>query len=111
MSQENVERMRGAMVAFNQRDGAALDGFLATDAEIVPVRAALEGTTYRGRDAGTQYCGGRDPELGEPAMGCGGAIETATAGFLPWDTFVARGATAVPPLTRGQDGSPTSATV
>jgi ketosteroid isomerase-like protein len=56
MSQENVERMRGAMVAFNQRDGAALDGFLATDAEIVPVRAALEGTTYRGQDAGTQYC-------------------------------------------------------
>jgi ketosteroid isomerase-like protein len=44
------------MVAFNQRDGAALDGFLATDAEIVPVRAALEGTTYRGQDAGTQYC-------------------------------------------------------
>jgi ketosteroid isomerase-like protein len=56
MSQENVEWMRGAMEAFNQRDGAALDGFLATDAEIVPVRAALEGTTYRGADAGTQYC-------------------------------------------------------
>jgi ketosteroid isomerase-like protein len=56
MSQENVERMRGAMEAFNQRDGAALDAFLATDAEVVPVRAALEGTTYRGRDAGTRYC-------------------------------------------------------
>ena len=56
MSQENVERMRGAMEAFNRRDGAAFDGFLAHDAEIVPVRAALEGTTYRGPDAGTQYC-------------------------------------------------------
>ena len=56
MSQENVERMRGAMEAFNRRDGAAFDGFLAGDAEIVPVRAALEGTTYRGPDAGTQYC-------------------------------------------------------
>jgi ketosteroid isomerase-like protein len=56
MSQENVERMKGAMEAFNERDGAALDDFLATDAEIVPVRAALEGTMYRGGDAGTQYC-------------------------------------------------------
>jgi ketosteroid isomerase-like protein len=56
MSQENVERMRGAMEAFNQRDGSAFDGFLARDAEIVPVRAAVEGTTYRGVDAGSQYC-------------------------------------------------------
>jgi ketosteroid isomerase-like protein len=56
MSQENVERMRGVMEAFNQRDGASFDGFLAGDVEIVPVRAALEGTTYRGTDAGTQYC-------------------------------------------------------
>ena len=45
MSQENVERMRAAMEAFNRRDGAAFDNFLARDAEVVPVRAALEGTT------------------------------------------------------------------
>jgi ketosteroid isomerase-like protein len=56
MSQENVNRMRGAMEAFNRRDGAAFDRFLADEAEIVPVRAALEGTTYRGAHAGTQYC-------------------------------------------------------
>ena len=55
MSQENVDRMRTAMEAFNRGDGGAFDGLLADDAEIVPVRAALEGTIYRGRDAGTQY--------------------------------------------------------
>ena len=56
MSQENVERMSATMEAFNQGDGGALDGFLASNAEIVPLRAALEGTIYRGPDAGTQYC-------------------------------------------------------
>src|SRR2546425_2377762 len=56
MSQENVERMRAVMEAFNQGDGKTFDDFLASDAEIVPVRAALEGTIYRGPDAGTQYC-------------------------------------------------------
>ena len=55
MSQENVETMRAVMAAFNRGDGEAFDHFLATDAEIVPVRAALEGTIYRGADAGTQY--------------------------------------------------------
>jgi ketosteroid isomerase-like protein len=44
------------MEAFNRREGEAFDHFLASDAEVVPVRAALEGTTYRGPNAGTQYC-------------------------------------------------------
>jgi ketosteroid isomerase-like protein len=56
MSQTNVEVMRKAMEAFNQRDGGGFDALLSPDAEIVPVRASLEGTTYRGGDAGTQYC-------------------------------------------------------
>ena len=56
MSQENVETMSAALEAFNRRDGPAFDALLAEDAEIVPVRAALEGTTYRGRTAATQYC-------------------------------------------------------
>jgi ketosteroid isomerase-like protein len=56
MSQENVEVMRRAMDAFNRGDGKAFDRLLTSDAEVVPVRAALEGTTYRGLDAGTQYC-------------------------------------------------------
>jgi ketosteroid isomerase-like protein len=55
MSQENVTRLEAAVEAFNNRDGEQFDRLLAADAEIVPVRAALEGTTYRGPDAGSQY--------------------------------------------------------
>jgi ketosteroid isomerase-like protein len=40
--------MRAAMAAFNRRDGEALGAVLAEDAEIVPVRAAVDGTVYRG---------------------------------------------------------------
>jgi len=47
--------MRAAMAAFNRRDGEALGAVLAEDAEIVPVRAAVDGTVYRGPDAGAQY--------------------------------------------------------
>jgi hypothetical protein len=56
MSQENVEAMRAAMEAFNQRDGKAFGAFLAEDAEIVPVRAVVDGTVYRGPYAAEQYC-------------------------------------------------------
>jgi len=56
MSQENVEAMRTAMEAFKRRDGKGFDDFLARDAEIVPVRVAVEGTIYCGPDAATQYC-------------------------------------------------------
>ena len=55
MSQENVDRLRAAIEAFNERDGAKFDRLLAPDAEIVPVRAAVEGTTYRGQNAASQY--------------------------------------------------------
>jgi ketosteroid isomerase-like protein len=60
MSKENVEIVRTAMEAFNRRDGEAFGAFLARDAEIVPVRAALEGTVYRGPDAAVQYCAAVD---------------------------------------------------
>jgi|SRR5215211_3807094 len=56
MSQQNVEAVRAAMEAFNRRDGVAFGAFLAKDAEIVPVRAVLEGTVYRGHDAAAGYC-------------------------------------------------------
>ena len=56
MSQENVEIMRSAIEAFNRRDGPRFGALLADDAEIVPVRAALEGTVYRGPEAAEQYC-------------------------------------------------------
>ena len=60
MSQENAAIMRAAMEAFNRRDGEAFGALLARDAEIVPVRAALEGTVYRGPDAAAQYCAAVD---------------------------------------------------
>jgi ketosteroid isomerase-like protein len=60
MSQENVARLRTAVEAFNERNGTEFDQLLAPDAEIVPVRAALEGTTYRGRRAGSEYCAAVD---------------------------------------------------
>jgi ketosteroid isomerase-like protein len=56
VSRENVEIMRAALEAFNRRDGAGFDALLDRDAEIVPVRAAIEETSYRGPDAGSQYC-------------------------------------------------------
>ena len=55
MSEENVEHLRAAIEAFNRRDGAKFDALLTDDVAIVPVRAALEGTTYQGSDAGSQY--------------------------------------------------------
>jgi ketosteroid isomerase-like protein len=57
---ENVEAMKQALEAFNRRDGEAFGAFLSRDAEIVPVRAALEGTVFRGPDAATQYCAAVD---------------------------------------------------
>ena len=60
MSQENVEAMRAAMEAFNRRDADAFGALFADDAEIVPVRAALEGIVYRGPDAAAQYCAAID---------------------------------------------------
>ena len=54
MSQQNVELVRVAVEAFNRRDGAAFDALLASDAEIVPVRAAVERVSYQGADAGSQ---------------------------------------------------------
>jgi hypothetical protein len=68
MSDENVDRLRAAIEAFNERDGTKFDGLLAPNAEIVPIRAAVEGTTYRGRGAASQYLAGRG-QLGIPQMG------------------------------------------
>jgi ketosteroid isomerase-like protein len=60
MSEENVKVVRTAMDAFNRRDAETFAAYLAEDAEIVPMRAALEGTVYRGRDAASQYCAAVD---------------------------------------------------
>jgi ketosteroid isomerase-like protein len=55
MSEENVDSMRAVIEAFNRRDVEALKALLAADAEIVPIRAAMEGTVYRGPDAAEQW--------------------------------------------------------
>ncbi|MCW3034183.1 MAG: hypothetical protein JWM60_2528 [Solirubrobacterales bacterium] len=52
----NVELMRTALQAFNSRDRAGFDALLDENAEIVPVRAVIDGTTFCGPDAASQYC-------------------------------------------------------
>jgi ketosteroid isomerase-like protein len=54
MSPENVELVRQGVAAFNRRDMKALEALSAADAELVPLRAALEGTAYRGPGAWAQ---------------------------------------------------------
>lgn len=56
MSEREADTLLAAIAAFNRRDGDAFGAVLAHDAEVVPVRAALEGTVYRGRQAGRAYC-------------------------------------------------------
>ena len=62
MSQENVGVVQcgNRIEAFNPRDGEAFGALLADDAEIVPVRAVLEGTVHRGPDAASEYCAAVD---------------------------------------------------
>jgi ketosteroid isomerase-like protein len=60
VSERNAATMRAAIEAFNRRDEGAFGALLADDAEIVPIRAAVERTTYRGPDAASQYCAAVD---------------------------------------------------
>lgn len=55
MSQEDVDTIRTGLDALNRRD---IDGMLANlqpDAEMVPLRAVLDGTVYRGHDGLRQW--------------------------------------------------------
>jgi ketosteroid isomerase-like protein len=56
MSQENVDLVLTALDTFNRRDGRSFDALLTPDAEIVPVRAAIESAVYRGPTSGSDYC-------------------------------------------------------
>lgn len=51
MSQDNVETARQVLEAVNRRDLEAFGAPFAADAEIVPIRSAVDGTVYRGPDA------------------------------------------------------------
>jgi ketosteroid isomerase-like protein len=56
MSQENVELLRRAIKAINDRDLDAGDDLITEDFEFVPYLARLvETTTYRGRDGLRKY--------------------------------------------------------
>ena len=48
MSAENVESVRRLMAGFNDRDFDAMAAELSADAELYPLRAQLEGKSYRG---------------------------------------------------------------
>ena len=51
MPQENVEVALRGIEVFNRHDAEALQAMCAPDVAWVPLRAALEGTSYRGPDA------------------------------------------------------------
>jgi len=51
MSEENVGRARRMIEWFNARDEEAAQAHSTDDVEIVPLRAAMEGTSYRGPQA------------------------------------------------------------
>ena len=48
MSERDLETIRGGLEALNRRDLDGMLSALAEDVELVPLRAVLEGTVYRG---------------------------------------------------------------
>jgi SnoaL-like domain len=110
MSQANVEIMRAAIEAFNRRDGEGFGAFLANDAEIVPVRAALEGTVNRGPDAAAQYCAAVDESWEDLRWEVEEVIRTVGVGFSPWGVFEAGVVGAVQSSMREARGWPASVT-
>jgi ketosteroid isomerase-like protein len=55
MSERNAEIVRRAQAAINRRDIEALGVLMAPECEIVPLRAALESTVFRGPDAAAKW--------------------------------------------------------
>jgi ketosteroid isomerase-like protein len=60
MSQEDVEVVRQAVEAFNRHDAEAMQAFCMPEVEIVPLRAAVDGTVYRGPDAVARFAADTD---------------------------------------------------
>jgi ketosteroid isomerase-like protein len=57
MSAESVEVVSRALSAFNRRDESGLLALCHPDIEWIPMRASLEGKTYRGHDGVRQALG------------------------------------------------------
>jgi ketosteroid isomerase-like protein len=55
VSEENVQIARLMGEYFNSGDREAFGGLFAPDAEIIPLRAALEGTVYRGPNSAADF--------------------------------------------------------
>jgi ketosteroid isomerase-like protein len=55
MPEENVEKALELVDRFNERDVEAIQALFTRDVEIVPTRAALEGTRYSGPTAAAQW--------------------------------------------------------
>jgi ketosteroid isomerase-like protein len=53
--EDNVETTRQALEYFNRGDREALRAMAAPNAEVIPLRAALEGTVYRGENAFAEF--------------------------------------------------------
>jgi ketosteroid isomerase-like protein len=51
MAEENAELVRRGIEAFNRHDVEGMQATCTPDFELVPLRAAMEGTTYSGPDA------------------------------------------------------------
>jgi ketosteroid isomerase-like protein len=54
-SPSHLELLQMGVEAFNRRDAAAFKALFAPDAEMVPLRGALEGTIYRGPGAAEEF--------------------------------------------------------
>jgi ketosteroid isomerase-like protein len=55
MAHANLDLLRLGVEAFNHGDVEAFKALFSADAEIVPLRGALEGTVYRGQDAADRF--------------------------------------------------------
>jgi ketosteroid isomerase-like protein len=55
MSEENMQIARLMGECFNRGDREAFQRLFAPDAEIIPLRAALEGTVYRGPSSSADF--------------------------------------------------------
>src|SRR5437899_1410000 len=60
MSRENVEIVHQAVEAFNRHDAEAMQALCTSDVEVVPLRAAMEGTAYRGPNALARFIADSD---------------------------------------------------
>ena len=55
MSREDIDTIRGGLEALNRRDVEAMLAALHDDVELVPVRAVLDGSVYRGHEGLRQW--------------------------------------------------------